>query len=120
VYAKEVSQCQSQEFIAYYEQDLTSSAFEKPSFLVVANGAIDNKQLLNNILSGVENRGFLLTVERQFDSKFRQVGVDVVAKYSDGQNVYILLKKVILCIRVLKSPLKQKFNFRISMCPLQS
>ncbi|XP_022181593.1 fatty acid synthase-like [Myzus persicae] len=93
VYAKEVSQYQSQKFIAYYEQDLTSSALEKPSFLVVANGAIDNKQILNNILSGVENRGFLLTVERQFDSKFRQVGVDVVAKYSDNQNVYILLKK---------------------------
>jgi len=87
--------------VAYYEQDLTSSALEKPSFLVVANGAIDNKQLLNNILSGVENGGFLLTVERQFDSQFRQVGLDVIAKYSDGQNLYILLKKVISVIRLL-------------------
>lgn len=101
MYAKDISQYPSQKFIAYYEQDLTSSALEKPSFLVVTNGAIDNKQLLDNILSGVENRGFLLTVERQFDSKFRQVGVDVISKYSDGQNVYILLKKVMLCTRVL-------------------
>lgn len=101
MYAKEISQYQSQKFIAYHEQDLTSSALENPSFLVITNGAIDNKQLLNNILSGVENRGFLLTVERQFDSKFRQVGVDVIARYSDGQNIYVLLKKVTLCTRLL-------------------
>lgn len=100
MYAKDVSQYESKKFVTYYEQDLTSSALEKSSFLVVANGAIDNKQLLDNILSGVDNGGFLLTVECQFDSKFRQVGVDVIAKYSDGQNLYILLKKVISFIRV--------------------
>lgn len=93
VYAKDVSQYQSEKFITYYEQDLTTSALVNPSFFVVANSAIDNKQLLNNILSGVQRGGFLLTVEHQFDSKFRQVGVDVIAKYTDGQNLYILLKK---------------------------
>jgi len=101
VYVKDVSQYQSNKSVTYYEQDLTSSALKELSFFVVANGAIDNKQLLNNILSGIKNGGFLLTVERQFDSKFRQVGIDVIAKYSDGQNLYILLKKVILCIHVL-------------------
>jgi len=99
VYTKDVSQYQSEKFITYYEQDLTTSALENQSFFVVANSAIDNKQLLNNILSGVRSGGFLLTVEHQFDSKFRQVGVDVIAKYTDGQNLYILLKKVILFTR---------------------
>ncbi|XP_025202473.1 fatty acid synthase-like [Melanaphis sacchari] len=93
VYAKDVSPYQSEEFITYYEQDLTSSDLEKQSFFVVANGAIENKQLLNNVLSGVQNGGFLLSIEHQFDSKFRQVGLDVVAKYTDGQNLYILFKK---------------------------
>lgn len=101
MYVKDVSQYQSDKFVTYYEQDLTSSALEKSSFLVVANGTIDNKQQLNNVLSGVKNGGFFLTVERQFDPKFRQVGVDVIAKYSDGEKLYILLKKVISCIRVL-------------------
>lgn len=101
MYVKDISQYQSDKFVTYYEQDLTSSALEKSSFLVVANGTIDNKQLLNNVLSGVKNGGFFLTVERQFDPKFRQVGVDVIAKYSDGEKLYILLKKVISCIRVL-------------------
>jgi len=95
VYAKDVSQYQSEKFTTYYEQDLTTSTLENPSFFVLANGAIDNKQLLNNILSGVQNGGFLLTVENQFDSNFRQVGVEVIAKYTDGKNLYILLKKVI-------------------------
>nr|WJN62148.1 fatty acid synthase 1 [Rhopalosiphum padi] len=93
VYAKDVSQYQSEKFTTYYEQDLTTSTLENPSFFVLANGAIDNKQLLNNILSGVQNGGFLLTVENQFDSNFRQVGVEVIAKYTDGKNLYILLKK---------------------------
>jgi len=87
--------------VTYYEKEWATSALERPSFLVVANGVVDNKQLLNNILSGVKNGGFLLTVERQFDSKFRQVGLDVIAKYSDGQNLYVLLKKVILWCHVL-------------------
>lgn len=68
---------------------------EQQAFLVVTNGAIENKKLLENISFGVVNGGFLLTVERQFDPKFRQVGIDIIAKYSDGENAYVLLKKVI-------------------------
>lgn len=68
---------------------------EQQAFLVVANGVIENKKLLENVLFGVIDGGFLLTVERQFDPKFRQVGIDIIAKYSDGKNAYVLLKKVV-------------------------
>lgn len=67
------------------------------AYFVVAKGAIENKKLLNNVLFGVENEGFLLAIENQFDQTFREIGIDVIAKYTDGQNVYILLKKVMLC-----------------------
>lgn len=63
-------------------------------FFVIAKGAIENN-ILTNILSGIQYGGFLLTIERQFDSKFRQIGLDVIAKYTDNQNIYVLLKKVI-------------------------
>lgn len=86
--------------MTFYEQDITSSNLEQQVFFVIANGAIENN-ILNNILSGVQNGGFLLTIERQFDSKFRQIGLDVIAKYSDGQNVYVLLKKVTITINII-------------------
>lgn len=81
--------------MTYYEQDLISSVLEQQVFLVIAYGAIENKKLLENVLFGVVDGGFLLTVESQFDPKFRQVGIDIIAKYSDGKNSYVLLKKVI-------------------------
>lgn len=82
--------------MTYYEQDLTSSTLVQQAYFVIANGVIENKKLLNNVLSGVENGGFLLTVENQFDITFRENGIDIVAKYTDGQNTYVLLKKVMV------------------------
>ncbi|VVC46315.1 Hypothetical protein CINCED_3A018656 [Cinara cedri] len=94
VYAKDVNRYESEQSTAdFYEQDLTSNKLERQSFFVVATSVVENADLLKNVLSGVQTGGFLLTVESKFDSKFRQVGLDVVAKYSDGQNFYVLLKK---------------------------
>jgi len=95
VYAKEINHYKPDQPVTYHGQDLTSSVLEQRAFFVVAYGAVENKSFMENILSGVENGGFLLTVERHFDSKFRQVGLDVVARYTDGHNSYVLLKKVI-------------------------
>jgi len=81
--------------VTYYEQDLTSSVLKQQSFFVVSYGVIENEKLLKNVLSGVENGGFLLTVERQFDLKYRHNEVEFIAKYTDGHKFYILLKKVI-------------------------
>lgn len=67
---------------------------EQQVFFVITNGSIENN-LLDNILSGVQYGGFLLTIERQFDLKFKHIGLDLIAKYSDSQNIYVLLKKVI-------------------------
>lgn len=83
-----------QSAVEYYEQDLTSSVLERQSFFAVATGAIENADLLQNVLPGIQAGGFLLTIESNLDAKFRQVGLDVVAKYTDGQNIYVLLKKV--------------------------
>jgi hypothetical protein len=95
VYAKDINSYKSdQSSVNYYEQDVLLSALEKQSFFVVANSVIENTKLLSNVLVGVESGGFLLTVERAFNSTFRQSGVDVIAKYTDGQQYYILLKKV--------------------------
>lgn len=94
MYAKDVKRYKPEELVTYYEQDLTSSTLVQEAFFVVANGAIENKKILNNVLFGVENGGFLLTVENQFDQTFRENGIDVIAKYTDGQNTYVLLKKV--------------------------
>lgn len=80
--------------VDYYEQDLTSSILEGHSFFVVVAGAIENADLLKNVLPCVRNGGFLLTVESNFNPKFRHVGLDMIAKYSDGQIYYVLLKKV--------------------------
>lgn len=96
MYAKDINRFKSEDFLTYYEQDLTCSVLEKQSFFVITNGAIENEKLLNNLLSGVKDGGFLLTVEPNFETKYRQVGVEFIAKYTDGLNTYILLKKVIL------------------------
>lgn len=97
MYVKDISGYSTEQSVTYYEQDLSQSVLEKQAFLVVANGAIENTKLLSNVLVGVESGGFLLTVERTFDSTFnlRQSGVDIIAKYTDGQQYYVLLKKVI-------------------------
>lgn len=95
MYVKDInSNSSEQSSVNYYVQDVSLSALEKQSFFVVAYGAIENTKLLSNVLVGVENGGFLLTVERAFDSTLRQSGVDVIAKYTDGQQYYVLLKKV--------------------------
>lgn len=60
----------------------------------MAAGAVENADLLRNVLPGVRAGGFLLTVESDWDAKFRQVGLDAVARYTDGRDVYVLLKKV--------------------------
>lgn len=99
MYAKDVKRYKPEELVTYYEQDITSSILVQQAFFVVAYGAIENKKLLNNVLLGVENGGFLLTVENQFDQKFRENGIDVIAKYTDGQNTYILLKKVMITLQ---------------------
>lgn len=101
MYAKDISRLEFENSVTYYEQDLTNSVLERQSFFVVANGAIDNEKLLNNILPGVKNGGFLLTVERQFHSNYRQVGVEFISKYTDGQNNYVLLKKVIIYVYII-------------------
>jgi len=99
VYAKDLSRYKFEGLVNYYEQDLTSSVLDQKSFFVVTKNVIDNEKLLNNVLLGVKDGGFLLTVEQQFNSKFRQVGIEVIAKYTDGQNYYVLLKKVIyICL----------------------
>lgn len=95
MYAKDISSYKSEQSLTFYEQDLSQSVLEKQAFFVVTNGAIENTKLLSNLLVGVETGGFLLTVERTFESTFRQSGVDVIAKYTDGQQYYVLLKKVI-------------------------
>lgn len=104
MYAKEIDHYKSDRSVTYHGQDLTSSVLEQRAFFVVTYGAIENKRFMENILSGVENGGFLLTVERHFDSKFRQVGLDVVARYTDGHNSYVLLKKVIYINCLLVAP----------------
>lgn len=96
VYAKDLNRYQSGNSMKYFEQDIINSSLEQQVFLVIANGAMENDKLLENLLSGIKNGGFLLTVERNFDSKFKRSGLDVVAKYSDGHDIYVLIKKVIL------------------------
>lgn len=95
MYAKDANRFKSEKSVTYYEQDLTSSVLKQQSFFVVSSGAIENEKLLNNILSGVANGGFLLSVERQFDLKHRYNEVEFIAKYTDGHNFYILFKKVL-------------------------
>lgn len=95
VYAKDINCYKIEKSVTYYEQDLTSSVLDQQTFFVVTNSAIENN-LLDNLLFGVKTGGFLLTVENYFDPKFTHIGVDVVARYSDGQSFYVLLKKVIL------------------------
>lgn len=101
MYAKDISRLELENSVTYYEQDLTNSVLERQSFFVIANGAIENEKLLNNVLPGVKNDGFLLSVERQFRSNYRQVGVEFIAQYTDGQNIYVLLKKVIIYVYII-------------------
>lgn len=93
MYAKDTSQYSVEQSVTCYNQDLTCSVLERPAFFVVANGAVENQNLLNNLLPGVKSEGFLLSVEQ--DLKLKPNGADIVAKYSDGHNYYVLLKKVI-------------------------
>lgn len=101
MYSKDISRLELENSVTCYEQDLTNSVLEQQSFFVVANGAIENEKLLNNLLPGVKNDGFLLTVERQFNSNYRHVGLEFIAKYTDGQNIYVLLKKVIINVYII-------------------
>lgn len=92
---KDANRCNRDQSVTYHERDLTSNVLEQRAFLVVAYGAVGNERLMENVLFGVERGGFLLTIERNFDPRFRRVGLHVVAKYTDGHESYVLLKKVI-------------------------
>ncbi|XP_050542991.1 fatty acid synthase-like [Daktulosphaira vitifoliae] len=94
VYAKNISHYKTDKLVAYHEHDITSSTIENPTNLVLTHGVIENKNLFSNIIAAVKNGGFLLTVEHSFDPKFKQTGIEIVAKYTKGHNMFILLKKV--------------------------
>ncbi|XP_050421854.1 fatty acid synthase-like [Adelges cooleyi] len=111
VYAKDTSSYKPNESVSYVEKDVTSSAVNEPANFVLAYGAIGNQNAFNNILAGVKDGGFLLTVEHGFDSKFRQIGLDVVAQYSDGHNTFVLLKKNSASSNPIVLPIGSSFSW---------